>query len=160
MYVAEAGVAGAGDIGLTHSGRVSRYPAGSSVATWQTGFESAYLTEAGPPPDVLGPSGISAVGNGCMKNSPGQRMGCQLVMIMAESHDGIAADSGGTISTQQTGHLFRLDGASGAASSRSDVGDQMYAWTGDRNDLFPDDFPGESTRTRTIRRSPRCGPAG
>jgi hypothetical protein len=142
MYVAEAGVAGAGDVGLTHSGRVSKYSAGSSVAAWQTGFESAFISELpGQPPDVLGPAGISAVGNGCMKNSPGQRMGCQLAVIMSESHDGIAADSGGTINTQQMGHLFRLDSASGAASSRSDVGDQMYAWTGNRQDLFPDDFP-------------------
>lgn len=142
MYVAEAGVAGTGDFGLTHSGRVSKYAAGSSTAAWRTGFESVYVTEEeGQPPDVLGPSGISAVGNGCMNNSPGQRTGCQLLMIMAESHDGIAAASGGAVNTQQMGHLFRLDGASGAASTRSDVGDQMYAWTGERKDLFPDDFP-------------------
>ena len=141
MYVAEAGVAGQGEFGLTHSGRVSRYPAGSSTPAWQTGFESVYITEEqGQPPDVLGPSGISAVGNGCMKNSPGQRMGCQVLMIMGESHDGLAAASGGQVNTQQMGHLYRLDGAGGAASSRSDVGDQMYAWTGARTDLFSD-FP-------------------
>ncbi len=118
------------------------YPQGSTTAAWQTGFESFYVSEApGAPPDVLGPSGISAVGNGCMKNSPGQRMGCQVLMIMGESHDGISADTGGAINTQQMGHLFRLNGASGAASSRSDFGDQMYAWTGARKDLFPSDFP-------------------
>jgi hypothetical protein len=142
MYVSEAGLAGQGSFGLTHTGQVSKYARGSTAPSWQTGFESLYSAEIpGQPPDVLGPAGISAVGNGCMKNSSGQRMGCQLAMIMSVSHDGIAADSGGTINTQQMGHLLRLNGASGAASSRSDVGDQMYAWTGDRKDLFPDDFP-------------------
>jgi hypothetical protein len=140
MYVAEAGMlGGAPQPGLTHTGRVSRYSKGSTTPAWQTGFESLYISEApGAPPDILGPSGISAFGNGCMMNSPGQRNGCQLVMIMAESHDGIAATTG--IQTQQMGHLYRLNGASGAATNKADVGDQMYAWTGERTDLFSD-FP-------------------
>jgi hypothetical protein len=139
LYVSESGAAGQGTQGLTHSGRVSKYAWGSTSPAWQTSFESVYLTEApSAPPDVLGPEGISAVGNGCMKNSPGQRNGCQVAMIMSESHDGLAASAG--LDTQQMGHLFHLDGASGAATGRSDVGDQDYQWTG-THDLFPPDFP-------------------
>jgi hypothetical protein len=137
LYVSESGVAGQGAAGLTHSGRVSKYAWGSTTPAWQTSFESQYLTEGGSL-DVLGPEGISAVGNGCMKNSPGQRNGCQVAMIMSQSHDGLAATAG--LDTQQMGHLFRLDGASGAAVDRSDVGDQSYMWTG-THDLFPPDFP-------------------
>lgn len=142
MYVAESGMAGAGDAGLTQSGRVSKYAWGSTTPAWQTPFESLYVHEdPSAPPDVLGPEGISAVGNGCMKNSAGQRTGCQVMMIMSESHDGVAAETGGAVSTDQIGHLYRLDGASGAATDRADVGDQMYAWTGQHADLFPSDFP-------------------
>jgi hypothetical protein len=141
LYVSEAGLAGPGGFGLTHSGRVSKYPTGSSTAAWRTGFESVYVTEEpGEPPEVLGPSGVSAFGHGCMKNSPGQRMGCQLLMIMGLSHDGIAAVSGGTVDAQQMGHLYRLDGATGRAGDNADVGDQQYAWTGEHKDLFSD-FP-------------------
>jgi hypothetical protein len=60
---------------------------------------------------------------------------------MSESHDGVLATSGGAADSTQLGHLFRLNGATGQATSVSDVGDQMYKWTGDRVDLFPDDFP-------------------
>ena len=140
LYVSQSGVAGQGSQGLTHSGQVSKYAWGSTTPSWQTSFESVYETEqAGAPPDVLGPEGISAVGNGCMKNSPGQRNGCQVAMIMSESHDGLAAAAG--LDTQQMGHLFRLDGASGAATDRANVGDQQYAFTGAHKDLFPPDFP-------------------
>jgi hypothetical protein len=41
----------------------------------------------------------------------------------------------------QLGHLFSINGGTGQATSVSDVGDQMYAWTGARVSLFPLDFP-------------------
>ena len=60
---------------------------------------------------------------------------------MSESHDGIAAASGGAVNATQAGRLYALNGATGAARSVSDFGDQQYAWTGDHRRLFPDDFP-------------------
>lgn len=142
LYVSESGLAGPGPFGLTHTGRVSKYPAGSTTPAWRTTLESLYISEdPTAPPDVLGPEGISAVGNGCMKNSNGQRNGCQVQLIMSESHDGVAHESGGVVNPHQAGHLLRLDGASGAVSDKADVGDQMYKWTGDHTSLFPDDFP-------------------
>lgn len=142
LYVAESGRAGSGPAGLTDTGRVSAYRWGSTHAAWSTAFESLYVTEdPSQPPDVLGPEGISALGNGCMKNDQGRRNGCQVQMIMSQSHDGVAAATGGAVHTQQIGHLFRLDGATGAATDKADVGDQQYAWTADHQNLFPDDFP-------------------
>jgi hypothetical protein len=99
------------------------------------------------PADVLGPEGISALGGDCTKQRQGDTSdnggegGCQIRMIMSESHDGIVAASGGAANPKALGHLFRLDGATGKATSVSDVGDQMYKWTGDRKALFPSDFP-------------------
>lgn len=142
MYVAESGVAGAGPAGLTHTGKVDKFAWGSSTPTWTTSFNSLYATEdPSQPPDVLGPAGISAFGSGCMKHSHGQRNGCQVQMITSESTPGVLADSGGQVNDPQAGHLYRLDGATGAATSKSDVGSQMYKWTGDHASLFPDDFP-------------------
>lgn len=142
LYVSESGVAGSGPAGVTQSGRVSKYRWGSQHAAWSTSFESLYLTvDPSQPPDVLGPEGISAVGNGCMKHSNGQRNGCQVQMIMSESHDGVAAETGGAVDAKQAGRLYRLDGASGAATEKADVGDQQYAWTADHKNLFRDDFP-------------------
>jgi glucose/arabinose dehydrogenase len=142
MYVAESGVAGAGSAGMTHSGKVDKFPWGSSTPAWTTSFNSLYLSEdPSQPPDVLGPEGISAFGKGCMRNSHGQRNGCQVQMITSESTPGVLAESDGQINDPQAGHLYRLDGATGAPTSKSDVGSQMYQWTGDHSDLFPDDFP-------------------
>ncbi|MEY2581312.1 MAG: hypothetical protein QOE09_1161, partial [Ilumatobacteraceae bacterium] len=93
----------------------------------------------------LGPEGISALGNNCSRKRHGHESereregGCQIRMIMSESHDGVFALSGAE--TTQIGHLFRINGATGAARSVSDVGDQMYKWTSDNAGLFPDDFP-------------------
>src|SRR4051812_35823053 len=42
MYVAESGVAGSGAVGLTHTGKVSKYRWGSHVPAWTTGFDSFY----------------------------------------------------------------------------------------------------------------------
>lgn len=144
LYVSESGVAGPGDFGVTQSGRVSKYPAGSTTPDWQTSLESLYAAiDPSQPPDVLGPAGISAMGNGCMKNSNGQREGCQVQVIMSESHDGVAAETGGAVDAKQAGLLLRVDGASGAVSTKANVGDQMFAWTGEPQNigLAPNDFP-------------------
>ena len=151
LYVSESGYAGEGPFGLTQTGRVSKYARGSTNASWSTAFESLYATEdPSAPPDVLGPEGISALGGNCSKRSHARKSeqehedgggGCQIRMIMSESHDGVFAASGGAASPTQLGHLFRLNGATGHATSVSDVGDQMYKWTGDRVALFPSDFP-------------------
>lgn len=152
MYVAESGVAGAGPVGLTHSGKVDKFAWGRTTPAWSTRFNSLYVSEdPTAPPDVLGPAGLSAIGNGCMKHSHmkhshrkhrhGVRNGCQVLMITGESTPGVLAATGNAVNDPQAGHLYRLDGATGAARSRSDVGSQMYKWTGDHQSLFPDDFP-------------------
>jgi hypothetical protein len=142
MYVSESGVAGEGPAGLTHTGKVSKFKWGSTTPAWTTGFNSLYVTEdPSQPPDVLGPEGLSAMGNGCMKNSHGKRKGCQLLMITSESTPGVLAATGGAVNDPEAGHLYRLNGGNGAATPKSDVGSQMYQWTGDHASLFPDDFP-------------------
>ncbi len=62
-------------------------------------------------------------------------------MIMSESHDGVLKESDGQVSTTQIGHLFGLNSGTGAPRSLSDVGNQMYEFTGANPSLFPDDFP-------------------
>ncbi|GAB4003703.1 ScyD/ScyE family protein [Nocardioides ultimimeridianus] len=141
MYVSESGVAGDGPAGITRTGRVDKYRWGSTTPAWSTSFTSLYATEdPSQPPDVLGPEGISAFGGGCMRNSHGRRNGCQVRMITSESTPGVLAATDGQVNDPQAGHLYRLDGATGAATSLSDVGSQMYQWTGDHADLF-EDFP-------------------
>ncbi|MGZ4591784.1 MAG: ScyD/ScyE family protein [Actinomycetes bacterium] len=147
MYVAESGVAGTGPAGLTHTGKVSKFARGSTHASWSTTFESLFATQdPSQPPDVLGPEGLSAIANSCRHpNRPHaagvQGTDCQVRLIMSESHDGVAAVSGGAINATQLGHLYRLNARTGVPRNLSDVGDQMYKWTGDRKALFPDDFP-------------------
>ncbi len=153
MYVAESGVAGTGPAGLTHTGRVSKYAYGSKTPSWQTSFESIFAQQdPTQPPDVLGPEGISAFGPGCTLFpgaqstsswlSPGSAGNlCTVRMIMSESHDGVLKESDGHVSTTQIGHLFGLNSGTGAATSLSDIGNQMYAFTGANTSLFPDDFP-------------------
>lgn len=142
MYVAESGVAGAGPVGMTTSGKVDKFAWGSTTPAWSTTFNSIYAGEdPSAPPDVLGPAGVSAVGNGCMRNSHGERNGCQVLMITSLSRPGALHESGGVVDDPQAGQLFRLDGATGTATAKSDVGSQMYSWTGDHQDVFPSDFP-------------------
>ena len=142
MYLSESGLAGVGEAGMTHTGLVSKYPFGQTTPAWSVGFNSLYVTEdPSAPPDVLGPAGISAIGNGCMKNSNGQRNGCQVQMISSESTPGVLGATGGAVNDPEAGHLFRLDGASGAVTDLADVGSQQYAFTGANVDLFPSDFP-------------------
>ena len=152
LYVSESGSGGAGLAGLTTTGKVSKYLRGSTNPSWSTSFESFYAAmDPGQPPDVLGPEGISAFGNSCTakhgsdatskQGDDGRHDGCQIRLIMSESHDGIAGVSGGQLNATQAGLLFGINGATGTASKLSDVGDQMYKWTGDNQSLFPSDFP-------------------
>lgn len=158
MYVAESGVAGPGSQGLTHTGKVDKFASGASTPSWSTGFNSLYESQdPSSPPDVLGPNGISAVGNGCMKHSHGKRNGCQVLMITGESTPGVLAASGGAVNDPQAGHLYRLDGATGAATSKSDVGSQMYQWTGDHQSLFPSDFPDSNPYGVLVTTDPNTG---
>jgi hypothetical protein len=158
MYVAESGVAGTGPAGMTTTGKVDKFLPGASTPTWSTGFNSLYESEnPAAPPDVLGPAGLSVVGNGCTKNSNGNRDGCQVVMITGESTPGVLAASGGAVNDPQAGHLFRLDAASGAATSRSDVGTQMYDFTNANKDLFPSDFPDSNPYGVVVMKDARTG---
>jgi len=154
MYVSESGAAGAGATGVTQTGKVSKFAWGSHTPAWTDAFTSFYATQPGASSaDVLGPEGISALGNGCLKHGDdrsddqGDRRGtghandCQVTMIMSESTPGILKDSGGTITDTQAGRLFRLDGATGAVRRSVDFGSQMYDWTGDHVNVFPSDFP-------------------
>ena len=155
MYVSESGVAGNGPAGLTQTGKVSKYPWGSTTPAWTTGFNSLYVTEdPSQPPDVLGPEGLSAMGNGCTRPHQGEHHGCQLMMITSESTPGVLAATGGAVNDPQAGHLYRLNGATGAATSKSDVGSQMYKWTGDHSTLFPDDFPDSNPYGVLVTRTP------
>lgn len=136
LYVAEAGLPGPGNFGIT-TGAVSKYQlAGGATRLWHTTFPDAYVSEGGGPPDVLGPSGLSATGAGCTTRSAGNRNGCQVLMIMGlSSHE---------VPLPDIGHLFRLDAASGGASDRGDIGDQNFAWTAAHSNLweeFPDSNP-------------------
>jgi hypothetical protein len=148
LYVSESGSPGAGDAGLTNTGKVSKYLRNSASPVWSTGFESFYAkNDPSQPADALGPEGISALGNTCTTHGHDKNQsdhedgGCQIRMIMSESHDGIAAASAGHVNAGQAGLLFGLDGATGKATKISDVGDAMYTWTGDHQALFPSDFP-------------------
>jgi len=114
MYIAESGVAGAGAAGLTHTGKVDKFARGATTPTWSTGFNSLYASEdPSAPPDVLGPAGLSAIGNGCMKNSHGVRNGCQVLMITGESTPGVLAATG----SLQFWHLYILNVVSGTVVS-------------------------------------------
>ena len=62
---------------------------------------------------------------------------CQVPMIMSESHDGVLKESDGQVSTTQIGHLFGLNSGTGAPIYLSDVGNQMYAFTGAQRVVVP-----------------------
>ena len=147
MYVAEAGNyfnIAPGPFGVSHTGKVSKFAlsGGAPSLVWSTLFDSVYDSAHGGP-EVLGPAGVSALGSGCMKNSNGMREGCQVLAIISESKDGVNATTPG-LRFSQIGHLYRLDGATGAPTDKSDVGDQQYAWAGSHASLwkeFPDSNP-------------------
>ncbi len=147
MYVAEAGKyfnIAPGPFGVSQTGEVSKFTlsAGAPSLAWSTSFDSVYDSAHGSP-EVLGPAGVSALGSGCMKNSNGVREGCQVLAIISESKDGVNATTPG-LSFSQIGHLYRLDGATGMPTDKSDVGDQQYTWAGQHASLwkeFPDSNP-------------------
>ena len=147
MYVAEAGNyfnIAPGPFGVSHTGKVSKFglSGGAPSLVWSTLFDSVYDSAHGGP-EVLGPAGVSALGSGCMKNSNGMREGCQVLAIISESKDGVNATTPG-LTFSQIGHLYRLDGATGAPTDKSDVGDQQYTWAAQHKNLwkeFPDSNP-------------------
>lgn len=98
LYLAESGTAAGGLSGFTRTGRVSKYVGPGLIKVWSTNFTSLHDSEHGTP-EALGPEGISAIGNGCMGSSHGQRNGCQVRMIMSESHAGTGDPS------NQLGHV-------------------------------------------------------
>jgi hypothetical protein len=121
MYVAEAGLPGADFAGLTTTGAVDKYGLAEDTwsRAWSKGFNSAY-THAHGAPETIGPSGMSARGS-------------QILMIMGLNHHEVPAP--------QIGHLYQLNPANGAATDRSDVGDQQWEWTNAHKYLAPNDFP-------------------
>jgi len=146
LYVAEAGkffpVAGL-NFGASHTGRVDKYTlsGGAPTRVWSTLFDSVY-DQAHGQPEVLGPAGVSAFGNGC-ETSNSHSQACHVLAIVSESRDGVNKTTLG-LHIPQIGHLFRLDGANGTPTDRSDVGDQQYAWAGANANLwseFPDANP-------------------
>jgi hypothetical protein len=125
LYVAQSGTAGAGDSGLTHTGRVQRYNRPSTTPAWSTRFASLYAHEAGPtePADVLGPEGMSALVRGCGPHGHARLVNCQPRMISSESNLGTGTTN------RQIGRLFRLNRGDGHATTLSNVGDQQWRWT-------------------------------
>lgn len=136
LYVAQAGqyLGTASKLeGSSNTGSVSKYSHGR--LEWSTFFTSLYDTTHGP--EVLGPAGLSTVGNNCGESTDdehGKRRarasGCDVMMIMSESQAGNPGVS-------QLGNLYRLNGATGAPHVVSNVGDQMWDWTGDHANLVP-----------------------
>jgi hypothetical protein len=148
LYVAEAGHARTGTAGVTSSGAISKYrwAGGNLERAWSTAFTSIFTPSAGGGTQVLGPAAVSASNGACStrahrpspRSAQGQR-GCAVQAVLSGSHRGVRADFG--LDAPQIGHLFDLSGTTGAARSRSDVGDRDYAWTAAHASLFPDDFP-------------------
>jgi len=142
MYVAESGLPGSGPFGVTETGAVDKYVLDDIGATriWSTPFKSLFSNERGS--DVLGPEGLSVAGNGCKRSGDGHGDGCQVLMIMSESQQGLLESV--HMSVPQIGHLFGLDSATGRATDLSNVGDQEYEWTRQHKALweeFPDSNP-------------------
>jgi glucose/arabinose dehydrogenase len=136
LYVAESGTAGEGPIGLTQTGRVSKFQARSMDLLWTAQFSSLYeIQDPSQPTFVLGPEGLSSLGKGCRG-----RHDCPISMIMSMSRDGILAHTGGAIDAPELGLLYEIDRATGAATATAEVGNQQYAWTLENpNPLGPPD---------------------
>jgi len=131
MYVAQSGLPGTAAHGLT-TGTVDKYNLGAPAhPVWSTSFPAAFSAEGGHV-DVIGPTGLSAVGRGCTRSSQGSRNGCQVLMIMGLNHHEIPAPG--------FGHLYSLDAATGTATDRADIGEQNFTWTDQHRTLFGD-FP-------------------
>lgn len=160
LYVAESGMfpgTGPGVQRGVTTGYVSKWlnpGARGQRKAWSTPFNALYTNERGIP-EVLGPAGLSAFGNGCMNNSPGERNGCALVTIVQESESGFEAENPDVSAPPQLGHLYKLNPGSGSPTSLSDVGDQQYQWTTDHSSLgedLPDSDPYGVLVTRDRRR--------
>ncbi len=126
LYLAEAGKTGSGDFGITRTGAVHKYVAsgGGWKQQWRTSFMSVYAGEGGQV-DAIGPAGVSALGS-------------DVQMIMSANHDQLYRDTSQEV--RHLGYLYRFNPATGAARAVSDVGDQVFAWTGSHRSLFGD-FP-------------------
>jgi hypothetical protein len=153
LYVAEAGpylgqdpTHSTGDENGLTTGYVTKWLSPGSPAqqkAWSTQFTGLY-TNVNQIPEVVGASGLSAFGNGCMKNFHGRRNGCALYTIVGESQSGFEQESPGTTAPAQIGHLFRLNPGNGAPTDAGNIGDQQYQWTDQHKDLweeFPDANP-------------------
>src|SRR3989475_2935546 len=140
LYVSETGKyfdIAPGNFGVSRTGKVDRFRLKQSGAqlVWSTTFDSLYDSTNGGP-EVLGPEGIATLCPGESEDGDG----CQVRMIESESGDGVNATTPG-LSFSQIGHLYALNPETGKPTSKSDVGDQMYAWTGQHKYLWPSDFP-------------------
>ena len=141
LYVSETGKffnIAPGPLGVSRTGKVDRFRVSGNGAqlVWATPFDSLYDAAHGAP-EVLGPEGISTVCMGADENS------CQVRMIESESTRGVNATTPG-LSFSQIGQLFALNPENGQAVSKSDVGDQQYAWSAANAKLwqeFPDSNP-------------------
>src|SRR3954451_9805863 len=141
LYVAQAGKPGAGAMGQTRTGAVTkfRWAHGDLKRSWSTRFSSVYLIEEGNT-QVLGPAAVSATGRGCgWHHRRHSQSGCGVLALVSESTKGIKAATG--LNIPQLGRLYRLNGRTGKRTQVSNVGDQSYDWTADHKALFPDDFP-------------------
>jgi hypothetical protein len=142
LYVSETGKwfpVAPGRLAVSRTGKVDRFQLTEDGPrlVWSTAFDSLYDSDHGP--EVLGPEGISVLCNGDEEESDG----CQIRMIESESRSGVDAYTPG-LSFTQIGHLFALNPETGHAVSKSDVGDQQYAWTAAHASLwqeFPDSNP-------------------
>ncbi|MGB9377743.1 MAG: ScyD/ScyE family protein [Mycobacteriales bacterium] len=158
MYVAESGVAGSGPAGMTHSGKVDKFAWGHTTPSWSTSFNSFYASQdPSAPPDVLGPEGLSVIGN--CGGDDGDRSAtrssdsCRVLMINSESTPGILAATNGQVNDPQAGRLFALNARTGSASTVANVGSQMYRFTSRHHYLFPSDFPDSNPYGVLVTRS-------
>lgn len=146
MYVAQSGVSGPGPSGVTQSGSVSKYKVTLSGANleWSTPFTSIYDTDPQGRPEAEGPEGLALLGSGCQRNPLGNPRGCQVLTVTSDSVSGLTHVGFSAGDVGETGKLVSLDGATGAKSTLSDVGNQNYSWTGSHSYLwneFPDANP-------------------
>ena len=120
MYVSESGAAGAGEAGLTRTGKVSKFAWGSRLRRGPG--RSRPSTRRSPAPPTPTCSGLRASARwatvpqarrATAVGAIGARR-CQVTMIMSESTPGIRNESGGALTDPQAGRLFRLDAATGA----------------------------------------------
>jgi hypothetical protein len=149
VYVAEAGVVGSGDFGVT-KGAVDKYAwsHGTLTRQWSTPFNAIYASEGGGTPDALGPAGLSTTGPRCGTGHAGS---CALRLIESVNREELLAMGGPRLT--QIGHLFALSTSTGHARNLSDVGDRNYRWTANHKYLweeFPDSNPYGVLVTRAL----------